>query len=406
MPLDLIRSCRAALAPAVVAVVCAVVLAGPGLGHRGRGMLAQNATPGPGASPAAEATPAAEAALVAAATYLVAQQAPDGGFVGFSGTSDPGTTADAIVALKAAGIRGVEVGGAVDAALNYLEDQAAAYAGTGAGQAAKLALAVVAAGGDPTRFGGVDLLAVATAPAAVATPEASPVTNPDATPVAGVDVGPAVPIVYGSGIYDHALVILALAAAARPVPPPAIDALRAAQVADGSWSFTGETTPGAGDSNTTAVVVQALVASGNGADPMVAAGLAYLKTVQTPTGQVAYQAADPLVPDANSTALAVQAIVAAGQDPTSIEEWQNAAAGLAAFQNASGAFRYQDVDPADNLLATLQAVPALAGIPLPVGTACGDSAVATATVGGGTPVAVLPAPGRGQVPCVEPRSVA
>ena len=372
---------RLGLTPALLALLIALILTGPSLALLPQPVLAQDATP---AAPTPTPDPLREP-LERAVEYLLAQQTEDGGFVGFAGTADPGTTADAVVALKAAGFRGITVDPAITAALVYLEPQAAAYAAIGPGQAAKLALAAVAAGRDPAAFGGVDLLAAATAP--LATPTAG---TPAATP--------AIPGGYGTGIFDHALVMLALAAVHRPVPPEAIAALRATQLADGSWAFDGSTEPGAGDSNTTALVVQALVASGNGTDPMVAAALDYLRAVQTVTGQFAFQATEPLVADANSTALAVQAIVAAGQDPTSPADWRNAVRGLAAFQNVGGAFRYQDAEPADNLLATLQAIPALAGIPLPVGVACEEEAADAAP--GATPVIALPAPGRGQVACV------
>ena len=330
------------------------------------------------ATPAAVGTPAdgTDPAVADAAAYLVAQQGPDGGFVGFSGASDPGTTTGAVVALRAAAFRGVDVDAAIAAAVDYLAQQGQSYADQGPGQAALAALAAIAAGHDPASFG-------VTVPPATGSP----------TPNTGL---------HGNGVYDHALVLLARAAANEPGSATEIDALRATQIADGSWAFDGTATPGAGDSNTTALVVQALIATENGTDPMVDAALGYLKTVQTEGGQFAYQPADPLAPDANSTALAVQAIVAAGQDPTA-PEWRDAAAGLAAFQNDSGAFRYQDAEPSDNLLATLQALPALAGIPLPVAVACPDLAgpgTAEAAASDGTPITAPPAPGRGQVPCV------
>lgn len=369
-----------------LALVLAVVLGGVG-GPAGGRVLAQGGTP----STVPTATPdPTVAAVERAVDNLLAQQGEDGGFLGFSGEADPGTTTDAVYALKAAGFRGVDVDPALEAAVGYLGDQGAAYAASGPGQAAKVALALVAAGEDPKDFGGVDLLAAATAPVG--------------TPAAGAEVAtPAVaPGVYGSGIYDHALVVLALAAAGAPVPAEAIDALRATQGDDGSWGFDGSTAPGSGDSNTTALVVQALVASGNGTDPAIEAALAYFRTVETTQGQFAFAAADPLVADANSTALVIQAILAVGQDPASADDWGNPARGLAAFQNVSGAFRYQDAEPADNLLATLQAIPALAGVPLPVGVTCpAASTEAGAETANGTPIVALPVPAGAEVPCVE-----
>jgi len=336
--------------------------------------LAQEATP----EAVSEST--AMSPIEAASRWLRAQQDPGGGFPGFDGVLDPGVTTDAAMALFAAQESDPAAAASLAAAIAYLEQNGAPYAQTGPGQAAKLALAAVTGGRDPRDFGGLDLVAAMTAPLATPVPDG----------VAGI---------YGDDLYDHALVLLALAAAGEPAPPEAIDALRVAQAEDGSWSFTGATDPGAGDSNTTALVIQALVATGNGDDPMIAAGLEGLRAMETVNGQFAFQASDPMLADANSTALAIQAIVAAGQDPSSADQWANAARGLTAFQNVSGAFRYQDNDPADNLLATLQAIPAMAGLPLPIVVAC-DAASST-PVANGTPVIALPAPASGETPCVE-----
>ncbi len=306
----------------------------------------------PSASPIA--SPEAAGSLEQAAAWLLTQQGPDGGFVGFSGTSDPGATADAVIALAAARETGVEVDAPLEAALTYLDGQQAAYAQTGAGQAAKLTLAYLA-GGRSSQDGGIaDSLALA---------EAS------ANPTTGL---------YGTGVFDHALVMLALAGSGRTVSDSAVAVLEATQGEDGSWAFDGSTTPGAGDSNTTALVIQALVAAGRSGDPMVAEALDFLKTVQAPSGGFAFQPADPLVPDANSTALAVQALVSLNPDPSS-PDVVDAAGALAAFQNPSGSFRYTDDQPDDNLFATLQAVPALAGIPFPVVVRGTDSATPVAS---------------------------
>lgn len=338
--------------------------------------LAQPASPVP-------ADPGPDPALVNAVAYLLRQQDEAGGFVGPDGQPDPGTTADAILALGAAAQQGVDTEAEIDHAVVYLETDGAAYAGTGAGQAAKVVMALIAGGKDPRAFGDLDLIARLTAPPA----------TPEATPASGVPNG-----LYGESVFNHALVLLALSAANEPVPPAAIDALRGTQIEDGSWAFAGTREPGTGDSNTTALVIQALVATGNGTDPMVDSALAYLPSVQNEFGQVLFQAGLSEMADANSTALTVQALIAAGQDPTS-PEWGNAARGLSVFQNVSGAFRYVDAAPEDNLLATLQAVPALAGYALPVATACEEPA-APRVIDATPQIVELPAPGRGQAPCM------
>ena len=299
-----------------------------------------------GASPAA--TPGAGPGLQGAVDWMIAQQAEDGGFPGFSGESDPTATANYVVALGAAGNAGIEVADPLARAWAYLNEGAIAYAQTGAAQAGLLSLAAAAAGEDPAEINGV-------LPLTLATGATSPETG-----------------LYGLGVYDHAIILMALAAAGQEVPAEAITALADVQVGDGSWAFDATTTEGAGDSNTTAMVIQALVAVGEGDSDLIPAAVAYLGTTRTEDGRYGYSAAAPLLADANSTALVVQALIATGVDV----EASGDLAGLAAFQNPSGAFRYQDADTADNGFATVQAIPALAGSALPV---VGDSV--------GTPVA-------------------
>lgn len=311
----------------------------------------------PGATPARQATPAATteqpagASLDAAVAWLLAQQDPNGGFLGFSGEPDAGVTTDAVLALYAVHDANPETAAALDAAVAWLEEQGADYANTGAGQAAKLAMAAVAGGRDPRNFGGVDLVA------AIAAPPTTSVQNP----ISGI---------YGDDLYDHALALMALAAAGEPVGEEAIEPLRATQTDAGGWAFDGSAETSAADSNTTALVIQALVATGHGDDPMVANGLAFLQTLLAPDGSgVAYGPADPLIADANSTALALQAVIAAGEDPASGARG-NLPRALVAFQTPEGGLRYMAGDEEPNLLATLQGIPALAGAPLPVATAC------------------------------------
>jgi len=331
--------------------------------------LAQDQT----GTPDAAATPTSDP-LTRATDWLIAQQGPDGGFVGFSGGSDPGLTADAVVALHAASVRGIDVDAPLTAASGYLLDVAPDVGASGPGQTAKLILALVALGIDPTTLdaGQTDLLA----------------SLGTVTPETGL---------YGTGVYDHALVLMARAAINLSIDTADIEALRARQTPDGSWAFDGATSAGAGDSNTTALVIQALVATGHGTDPLVLAGLDYLRSLQTDTGGFPFQPGGEV--DGNSTSLGLQAIVAVGQDP-STPEWRNAAAALVAFQNASGAMRYTNTEPSDNLFATVQAIPALAGVPLPVATVCVPVADGAATPVG-TPIVALPEPARGAAPCIE-----
>lgn len=107
-------------------------------------IAAQNATPA--ASPIA--TPVAGPGLQAAVDWLVGQQQEDGSWLGFSGEADAGTTVDAIIALGAAREADIDVDAPLAIALEWLggESVAADYANAGTGQAAKLLLALIAAG--------------------------------------------------------------------------------------------------------------------------------------------------------------------------------------------------------------------------------------------------------------------
>jgi hypothetical protein len=313
------------------------------------------------ATPPAMAAP--PAGLPAAVAWLTGQQQADGGFPGFSGASDPGATTDAVIALGAARQAGVDVERPLAAALAYLKSNEQGYADAGAGQQAKLVLAAVAAGVAPDTFGGLH-------------PIASPVAGTPAAATPAI----AIPGMYGDDLYDHALVLLAMAASGAPIPAAAIDVARQTQQPGGGWAVDGSQEDAKGDSNTTAMMIQALVAAGQGSDPMIAKALSALKGWQSTDGRFAFQTATPLIGDANSTALAVQAIVAAGQDPASAD-WRDAAAALAGFQNPSGAFRYTDAEPGDNLFATLQAIPALARAAAPVGPRCGAATPAALPAG-------------------------
>jgi hypothetical protein len=274
--------------------------------------------------------------VVPALAWLRAAQLADGGFSsGFSEGSDLGATADAVVAIAAAG----EAPASWRAAqANPLELLAARTAdASGAGLAAKVALALIAAGEDPSAFGGGDLTAVIEA---------------GFNPSTGF---------YGAGPYDSALAILALAQAGQEIPDEAIQGLLRARQADGSYAFDGSMTPGSGDSNTTALAVQALLIAGEGEE--VGPSFVYFRERQNPDGGWTYQKPSSFgeATDANSTALVVQALLAGGQN---LEEWGDPVSALLALQGPSGALAFNADTPGDNALATIQAIPAMAGVDL------------------------------------------
>ncbi|HSH82399.1 MAG TPA: prenyltransferase/squalene oxidase repeat-containing protein [Herpetosiphonaceae bacterium] len=311
-----------------------------------------------------------DAAAQKAAAYIRTQQAPDGTFAGFGA----GSTADAIYALAAANLNIAELktGGAspIDG-LSKLAPEAAKDPGV----AAKFVIAALLAGQSPTALGGTDMVAAVESGFNAATGQ------------------------YGKDVTAHVLALLALRAAGATVRPEAVAALEKLQLPDGGWSFDG--TPATGsDTNTTSLAIQALTAAGSTTDARTKA-LDYLRAQQNPDGGFPYSQTSQFgnASDANSTALGVQAILASGE---TLDAWAKAGKTpvdrLLAFQNPSGAFRFQDAQPEDNQLATYQAIPAITGKPFPtepILTALAPSAQTAepaTTTGEGSG---LPAAGRG-----------
>ena len=287
----------------------------------------------------------------AALDYLKSQQNEDGGFgSGFSPESTVGSTADAALAILSVGgdLAAFDQGG--NTPLTYLAGNAASA--SSASDLAKLILTAIAAGENPRQFGGVDSVA-----------------KLEALTAADGRIGTETDI-----FVSHLWAVLALASAQRPIPAASVDLIKAAQQEDGSWAWDGSAET-AGDTNSTAFAVQALIAAGEAADSQaVTAALAYYKGIQNDDGGWPYQNPSEYgtTTDANSTAVAIQALIAAGQDPTAADwttaEGHTPLAGLEALQNESGAFRWQDAVPDDNLLATVQALPAVAGKAFPWAT--------------------------------------
>ncbi len=221
---------------------------------------------------------------------------------------------------------------------DFLRRTGRRFAGDGAAAAGKLAVALTAAG--------------ACRPARLATPldffdEAAGVFAPD------------------NGF--NAWGILGTAALSETVPASAVEALAMQQQADGGWEW--QAGFGA-DTNTTALAIQALIASGaDPADSAIAAALDFLESAQQADGGFVY---DPAAPDfgsdANSTAYAVQALVAAGEDAAG-ERWTVDGVTpydfLLSLQQPDGSFVWQAGTPA-NLLSTAQVVPALLSRPYPL----------------------------------------
>ncbi len=314
--------------------------------------------------------------MVGAASTIIGNGAVEGWAWGGSGSNPPDVTPEILSANAALqwmrpqqtanGSMGNNVGGTVDVILavaaanqrpdawrvlpdapslvDYAAANAATFSGQSAAAAGKLAVGAAAAGQDPRSFGGANLVAV--------------INN---TYSAGTGA-------YGANNSDQAWAMLGLQAAGEAAPAAAIARLASQANADGGWGWAAGV---ASDSDSTALAVQALIASGAPAShPAVVAGLTYLRAVQLTNSDGGF-AASPDQPwgvdsNTNSTAFAVQGILAAGQDPLGAS-WTISAATPVDFllgqQLANGAFVY--IDPPANLFATQQAVPGLTGKPLP-----------------------------------------
>lgn len=168
------------------------------------------------------------------------------------------------------------------------------------------------------------------------------------------------------GVYSvqsgpNAWALLGTLAQGQATPPEAVAGLAGQVLPGGGWEWA----PGWGaDTNATALAVQALLAGGQPVtSTVIVDALAYLKGAQNGDGGFAYSVdgATPGTSDANSTAYVVQALVAAHQDVRSAA-WQVGGRDpidyLLSLQAPDGSFAWQ-VGQGTNLLATQQVIPAL-----------------------------------------------
>jgi hypothetical protein len=245
--------------------------------------------------------PDTSSVIAAATAYLKTQQQPDGGILGFSGVSDPDTTARAVLGWLAANQPLDElVSGEGKTTLDYLSSQAILYTHdiTGTlfpGRAGLLLAAVSVAGQDVTSFGGVNLASELEATFQPASGAYSTTASAEFSSGAASDLG-------------QAWAILGLSLAGQPVPLGAAQYLVNTQAADGSWGF--------GDPDTTALAVTALLASGKLApeDPAIQNALGFFHTTQLPNGGWR-PSWDTDALNADSTGWIIQALTSASQTP-------------------------------------------------------------------------------------------
>lgn len=285
----------------------------------------------------AAASPQADEAVRRGTSWLVSRQQPDGAF--FTAGQSPDMTAEALAAVVAGGGSAA----AVDHALRYLRDAGPERAEAKPAYAGRIAAGIVAAGGDPSDFGGYDYTAR---------------LRRAYNPTTGA---------YDSNLYANALATLGVVAAEGGLPERAVTYLRTNQCADGGYAWR-EGCLAPADVDTTAVVTSVLLAAGvPPEDTAVSRARMFVQRSQDPSGGFGLEPGMPV--NANSTGLALSLIAALGEDPTAAP-WQredgHPVGALAALQTAEGGFRYTAGDDSPNNYAAVQAVPGLAARPLPI----------------------------------------
>jgi LPXTG-motif cell wall-anchored protein len=328
------------------------------------------------------------------------------GFIPSSGdpnTPDYGSSTETVVALAAAGVGGTTI----DSLMTYLSAHVDANINHGGvddpGALANLILAAVATGADPTSFG---------------VPPTNLVNRLLATQQAGGLFGSADATF--DGAFRQGLSLLALHAAGVG-NASGVAWLEDQQCADGLWmalrdpkdaclpvdptTFTGP------DTNSTALAVLGLDAQG-GVSAAVSKGVGALDAVRNSDGGWGFLASSDQLTDADSTADVLDALrtVNGSVDADGRDALYSLQLGCDAPASDRGAFAFQagpggSLDA--NLLASVQAVTAAAGVALPVvdasvradvPTACVASASTTTTttvaaLGSTTPTGASPTSG-------------
>ena len=301
-------------------------------------------------------------AISEALAYLQMKQLPNGGVEGWAaGVADDFTTIKTVIALAAANYPIDFLTSVSDTTtLGYLETRAFSYTHdvTGTlfpGRTGMLIAAAVAGNGDAYAFSQYPANHGSAGLPINLVEELKTTYNPatgaySTTAQEGFTTGAA-------NTTNQLWAILSLAAVQETVPVSATNFLIGLQEPDGGWGWGA----GYGDVDTTALVIQALIASGN-LEPTAAEireGLDFLRNAQATSG--GWEAWGSL--SADSTAAAIQAIAAAGYIPATTS-WTTTSGrtphdDLAGLQAPDGSFSY-------NALATAHAIAGLAEAPLPL----------------------------------------
>ena len=287
--------------------------------------------------------------IEAGLSYLQAQQQADGGITGFSGVSDPDTTARSVIAFTTAkkSVRDV-ASSEGKSMLDYLAAQAITFTHdtTGTlfpGRAGLLITAVKLAGEDASGFGGMDLAGELEASFHPDTGAYSSTAKADFSSGAASDL-------------SQAWTILGLGLEGRQVPVSATNYLIDTQAGDGSW--------GASDPDTTALAVTALLVSGNmtNQSQTIQNAIQYFHVTQAPSGgwKPSWDT-DPL--NADSTGWILEALISAGEDIRG-QSWNTQQANpldaLMSMQKPDGSIGGTYA----NSYSTAEAIIGLSGIPL------------------------------------------
>ncbi len=281
--------------------------------------------------------------------YLMSQQGADGGILGFSGSSDPDTTARSVLAFF---LSGQPVTGVISTEgitmLDYLATQAISFTHdtTGTlfpGRAGLLLTAAGLAGENIADFGNMDLVTELKASFQTDTGAYSTTAQQDFSSGQASDL-------------NQAWAVLGLSLAGESVPGEANQYLVRSQAEDGSWGF--------GDPDTTALVVTSLLASQqiNPQDQVIQNAMTFFHATQlTSGGWKPSWDTDPI--NADSTGWIIQAIVSAGEDPTGVSwtiEQANPVQALMSLQKPDGSIGGTYANP----YSTADAIIGLSGVPL------------------------------------------
>lgn len=364
---------RQILTPAVLGVCTVLVLAAS-----------------PATADAASSLPQPSSAQ-AGATWLAGQFTPQGFIPSQSdpGTADLSATANSILALASANIDP----SLAATALSFMKDNVDAYVtqngADGPGQLANLILDAHALGTDPTSFGGTNLVTRLLA------------TEQPSGRNAGLFGTKSQVKDFQAGVYDQGLALAALAAVGdtRGSAIKAADSwLLMQQCSDGGWtSYESKNNPCNGspadfegpDTNSTALAIQGLSAQGDLGGSANSNAHAFLVHSEDSDGGWGFEpnsASAPGSTDPDSTALVLQAILALGDSPTQPPFTRNAnpVSVLESFQLTSGVSKGSFTFPGvsgPNLLATYQAVPAVAGVVFPFNLFVTNSSLPSGAVG-------------------------